>query len=131
MADEENRPAKRVVRKTSTSMPATPAKTPVKKASAARKTAPADSPLTTTPAAVPEVPTTAAPTPVAAKPAALKKADVLPLAAAPVSAEERQRMIEEAAYYRAEKRGFAPGYEAEDWAAAEREIDARLADQQQ
>jgi hypothetical protein len=31
-------------------------------------------------------------------------------------------MIAERAYYRAEKRGFVPGYELEDWLAAEREI---------
>ena len=35
-------------------------------------------------------------------------------------------MIEDAAYYRAEKRNFAPGHEAEDWAAAEAEIDEML-----
>jgi len=35
-------------------------------------------------------------------------------------------MIQDAAYYRAEKRGFAPGHEHEDWLAAEREIDAWL-----
>lgn len=40
--------------------------------------------------------------------------------------EERYRMIETAAYYRAEKRGFATGHEAEDWAASEAEIDAIL-----
>lgn len=34
--------------------------------------------------------------------------------------------IAEAAYYRAEKRGFAPGYEIEDWVAAEIELHARL-----
>lgn len=37
---------------------------------------------------------------------------------------ERERMIAEAAYYRAEKRGFAPGAELDDWLAAEREIEA-------
>lgn len=37
---------------------------------------------------------------------------------------ERQSMIAEAAYYHAEKRGFAPGWEIEDWLAAEKEIDA-------
>lgn len=37
-------------------------------------------------------------------------------------------MIQDAAYYRAEKRNFAPGHEQEDWAAAEREIDAQLND---
>jgi len=40
-----------------------------------------------------------------------------------ISAEElRRRRIEQAAYYRAEQRGFAPGYEVEDWLAAEREV---------
>ena len=34
----------------------------------------------------------------------------------------RRRMIEEAAYYRAERRGFEPGYELEDWLAAESEL---------
>jgi hypothetical protein len=33
-------------------------------------------------------------------------------------------MIAEAAYYRAEKRGFAPGQALDDWLAAEKEIDA-------
>jgi hypothetical protein len=36
----------------------------------------------------------------------------------------REQMIAEAAYYRAERRGFAPGAEIEDWLAAEREIEA-------
>jgi hypothetical protein len=35
----------------------------------------------------------------------------------------REALIATAAYYRAEKRGFAAGYEDEDWLAAEREID--------
>jgi aspartate oxidase len=37
-----------------------------------------------------------------------------------------QRWIAEAAYYRAESRGFHPGAEAQDWLAAETEILARL-----
>ncbi|WP_200374310.1 DUF2934 domain-containing protein [Thiocystis violacea] len=41
--------------------------------------------------------------------------------------EQRLDMIREAAYYKAEKRHFAPGHEAEDWADAEREIDELLA----
>lgn len=32
--------------------------------------------------------------------------------------------IAERAYYRAEQRGFAPGYDLEDWLAAEREVAA-------
>lgn len=44
----------------------------------------------------------------------------------PVSAEERYRMIAEAAYFRAEKRGFVGGDIAEDWIQAEAEIDRNL-----
>ena len=36
----------------------------------------------------------------------------------------REELIAENAYYRAERRGFAPGFEHEDWAAAELEVDA-------
>ncbi|MGF1612691.1 MAG: TIGR01841 family phasin [Gammaproteobacteria bacterium] len=45
----------------------------------------------------------------------------------PVTPLERWRMIAEAAYYRAEKRGFFGGNPMEDWAAAEREIDTKYA----
>jgi|SoiMetStandDraft_5_1073268.scaffolds.fasta_scaffold1366036_2 hypothetical protein len=34
----------------------------------------------------------------------------------------------ERAYYKAERRGFAPGHELEDWLAAEREVEALLAE---
>jgi len=44
----------------------------------------------------------------------------------PVTAEERYRMITEAAYFRAEKRGFLGGDVAEDWLQAEAEIDRML-----
>jgi hypothetical protein len=37
--------------------------------------------------------------------------------------EARSRMIAEAAYYRAERRGFDPGHDLEDWLAAESEVD--------
>jgi secreted protein with Ig-like and vWFA domain len=37
-----------------------------------------------------------------------------------------QAQIAEAAYYRAERRGFAPGQEIEDWLAAEAEVLARV-----
>ena len=42
------------------------------------------------------------------------------------SATALYEMICEAAYYRAEKRGFTPGLEAEDWLEAEREVLARM-----
>lgn len=38
------------------------------------------------------------------------------------SAQERERLIAQAAYYRAEKRGFAPGCELQDWVEAEAEV---------
>jgi hypothetical protein len=43
-----------------------------------------------------------------------------------VGPERRAALIAEAAYYRAEQRGFAPGHETEDWLAAEAEVDAKL-----
>jgi hypothetical protein len=36
-------------------------------------------------------------------------------------------MIAEAAYFRAQLRGFLPGHEIEDWLAAEAEVDRQLA----
>ena len=47
-------------------------------------------------------------------------------AKAPLPREQRERMIAEAAYYRAEQRGFAPGDPVVDWLEAESEIDAVL-----
>ena len=38
----------------------------------------------------------------------------------------RRAMIAEAAYYHAERRGFAPGGEEHDWLRAEAEVDALL-----
>jgi hypothetical protein len=43
-----------------------------------------------------------------------------------VDPEQRSALIAEAAYFLAEKRGFEPGHEAEDWLRAEAEVDARL-----
>ena len=37
--------------------------------------------------------------------------------------EEREQRIREAAYLRAQGRGFAPGHELEDWVEAEQEVD--------
>lgn len=44
-----------------------------------------------------------------------------------VPAEQRAHYIEVAAFYIAERRGFAPGNPTEDWLAAEAEIDRLLA----
>jgi len=43
-----------------------------------------------------------------------------------LSDEERRRMIAEAAYYRAQTRGFGSEQELDDWLAAEKEVDGRL-----
>jgi hypothetical protein len=43
-----------------------------------------------------------------------------------VKAEQRAALIAEAAFFRAERRGFAPGHEVDDWLAAESEVDAKL-----
>ena len=40
-----------------------------------------------------------------------------------VTDEERKQLIMRAAYFRSEKRGFAPGAELDDWLQAETEID--------
>ena len=42
------------------------------------------------------------------------------------SAAELYEMIAEAAYYRAQKRGFTPGLEADDWVQAEQEVMERV-----
>ncbi len=44
-----------------------------------------------------------------------------------VSDETRHKMIADAAYYKAEKRNFAPDHEKEDWVDAVREIDDLIA----
>jgi hypothetical protein len=49
-----------------------------------------------------------------------------PKVASRIGADERRRMIAEAAYFKAARRGFAPGNPDRDWAEAEAEIDAWL-----
>ncbi len=39
----------------------------------------------------------------------------------------RTAMVAEVAYFLAQRRGFAPGHDLEDWRAAEIEVDRRLA----
>ncbi len=58
----------------------------------------------------------------AVRPARGSRARVVP----PCHHEDRHASIAEAAYFRAEHRGFAPGHELEDWLAAEEEVDQRL-----
>lgn len=58
----------------------------------------------------------------AAAPAAVRSAP----AGTVIPPEEREQLIARAAYFRAEKRGFEPGHELEDWLQAEAEVDASL-----
>ena len=51
-----------------------------------------------------------------------KKGNAEAQAGPALSAQERQRLIALAAYFRAEKRGFAPGCELQDWVEAEAEV---------
>lgn len=43
-----------------------------------------------------------------------------------VTPEERHRLVAEAAYFIAERRGFAAGCELDDWLQAEAEVERRL-----
>ena len=47
-------------------------------------------------------------------------------APAAVGPKERYHGVAEAAYFRAEQRGFLPGYELQDWLDAEAELDQPL-----
>lgn len=49
----------------------------------------------------------------------------------PLTPEERHEMIAQAAYYRAEERGFTSGDPQADWLGAETEIDKQLTEQAQ
>lgn len=48
-----------------------------------------------------------------------------PRKAAPPAPADRESRVRLAAYLRAEHRGFAPGYEIDDWLAAEAEVGGR------
>jgi hypothetical protein len=63
----------------------------------------------------------------AANPRASRKT-IVPNAAAPQVPDQGaiDCMVAEAAYYLAEKRAFAPGFEEQDWQAAREQIEAQL-----
>jgi hypothetical protein len=80
----------------------------------------------------PQKTTTTTPNPAVEKSAQRRKTTRAKQTAAPtssrgdISENARRGMIAEGAYLRAERRGFAPGFEVEDWLAAEAEVDALL-----
>lgn len=43
-----------------------------------------------------------------------------------IDPDHRRALIAQLAYYRAERRGFEPGHETEDWLSAEAEVDRAL-----
>jgi hypothetical protein len=43
-----------------------------------------------------------------------------------IDPEHRRALIAQAAYFRAERRNFAPGFEHDDWLSAESEVDTLL-----
>ena len=104
-------------RKTAAKTPAAKATKPAAKAESKPATA---APKRAAPA-VPKKPPAAA----VAKPAAAPAPAQTPKKAAPIevpTGEARYRWIAHAAYLRAEKRGFVPGQEVDDWLAAEAEF---------
>ena len=66
--------------------------------------------------------------PAASKPSTRRKSGNASRAASGMSPELRWRMVAEAAYLRAEKRGFVGGDPVEDWLQAEAEITTVLAE---
>jgi Protein of unknown function (DUF2934) len=54
----------------------------------------------------------------------------VPIGEPVVTESELRQMISEAAYYLAERRGFTPGYESDDWRQAEQEVLARVRESQ-
>lgn len=144
MADDKTVVTKKTAVKAATAAPA-----PVSKKTAAKKTAVKATPPPPAPAATPapvpvqaaESDSTSAVKKTAAKAAPKKTAakgvgasvgqplEDRPVTLTPlgeVTPEQRWRMIADAAYYRAERRNFAPGHEYEDWLAAEAEVEEVL-----
>jgi hypothetical protein len=78
----------------------------------------------------PTAPAEVKPTPVkaAAKPRAPAKPKVVPATkAVALSLEQRNHYVQVAAFYIAERRGFAAGDPVADWSAAEQEVDRLIA----
>ncbi len=125
MAQDSAPPTKKTAAKKTPARKTTAKKTTARKATA-KKTAPRK---TTARKAAPRK-AVAKKTPVSARPAARPARTPVPASvrepgagAAALSPAERRIRIAEAAYYRAERRGFVPGHEMEDWLAAEAEVD--------
>ncbi len=106
-------------RKTASKTPAAKASKTTAKAESKPATAPAKRPV---PAAPRKPPAAATSRPAAAAPAPRETPRPQPRPVEAPTGEARYRWIAHAAYLRAEKRGFAPGQEIDDWLAAEVEF---------
>ena len=73
-------------------------------------------------AAAPVAPVAPAVKPKAESKPKKRKAEAPPGPGAAIGLHEREMMVARAAYFRAEKRGFAPGNELQDWIEAEAEV---------
>jgi hypothetical protein len=75
----------------------------------------------------PDVPRSAksAPATAARRSSGTRKSAAAPVRVA-LTVEARHALIAKSAYLRAERRGFAPGHETQDWLAAEAEVEALL-----
>jgi len=71
-------------------------------------------------------PTTAAPKKAEAAPRTPAAPAAKAVKGAKAEGPDRAEMVRMAAYFRAELRGFAPGYEVDDWLAAEAEVAERV-----
>lgn len=100
-------------------------KTATRGTGAARKATPAGAAAAADAPARRRTRTVLAPQHQAATTAAENEAAAAPDVATP-SAEERHRMIEQIAYFRAQWRGWTPGAELEDWLHAERVVEEML-----
>lgn len=101
-----------------------PVKAVAAKKPAAKKAVKPAAPVEVKPAVAPAKPAAKA----AAKPKAPAKPKVAPAAkVATLSLEQRNHYVQVAAFYIAERRGFAAGDPAADWAAAEEEVSRLIA----
>ena len=113
-------------KKASLPKPISAAAPAVGKPVAARKPAVKKSAMIESPATVTAAPATPVKAPADTKPKAVKPAPSISSKPA-LSAEQRNHYVEVAAFYIAERRGFVPCDPADDWCAAELEVDRLIA----
>jgi Tfp pilus assembly protein PilV len=124
---EEKRVATRKRKTAATQTPERLEATPVEPKPETKKAAPKKRTTTAKQAPVTKSQDTAAPRKTATRKAPVRKAPrARTSTTGAVSDEARYKMIQDAAYYLAERRGFAPGHAQEDWAEAERQVDEQL-----